>query len=108
LDAAGRRVLIVAKGSGSLTVVSLPRQLPNEKQLHQPSYADSMDKSQPFVYKHSRASPVIVCFTPKVGSTSWKLLLAKGLGIPRYPDKDGYFRVVGSIALPYRVPSGEW
>ena len=46
LDAAGRRVLIVAKGSGSLTVVSLPRQLPNEKQLHQPSYADSMDKVQ--------------------------------------------------------------
>ena len=46
LDTVGRRVLIVAKGSGSLAVVLLPRQLHNEKQLHQPSYASSMDKVQ--------------------------------------------------------------
>jgi DNA-binding beta-propeller fold protein YncE len=46
LDAAGRRVLIVAKDSGSLTIVSLPRELPTEKQMHQPSYAGYMDKVQ--------------------------------------------------------------
>lgn len=73
------------------------------------AHSDSMDKSLPFVYRISlSADPSIICLTPKSGSTTLKLALAKGLNIPRYPDRDGVFRIVGDIKLPYNTSATEW
>jgi hypothetical protein len=72
-------------------------------------HSDSMDKSSPFVYRTSLTGiPSIICLTPKSGSTTLKLALAKGLNIPRYPDSDGVFRIVGDIKLPYNISTAEW